>query len=58
MVEGGGFFLGAGEVLELDIRKYSLTADMARIHPMVEEVEVDLSDVEGQGFYVARAYTR
>ncbi|TEU11547.1 carboxypeptidase regulatory-like domain-containing protein, partial [Candidatus Bathyarchaeota archaeon] len=53
MAEGEAFILGAGEVLELDIRKYSLTADMARIHPMVEEVEVDLSEVEGQGFYVA-----
>jgi hypothetical protein len=53
MAEGEGFTLGAGEVLELDIRKYSLMADMARIYPMVEEVEVDLSEVEGQGFYVA-----
>jgi hypothetical protein len=53
MVEGEGFILGAGEVLELDIRKYSLTADIARIHPMVEEVKADLSDVEEQGFYVA-----
>ncbi len=53
MVEGGGFILGAGEVLEIDIRKYSLVADMTRIHPMVEEVEADLSEVEGQGFYVA-----
>jgi hypothetical protein len=53
ITEGEGFALGAGEILELDIRKYSLTADLTRIHPMVEEVEVDLSDVEGQGFYVA-----
>jgi len=53
MVEGAGFTLGAGEVMELDIRKYSLTADMARINPMVEEAEADLSEVEGQGFYVA-----
>ena len=53
MVEGEGFILGAGEVLELDIRKYSLLADMVRIYPMVEEVEVELSEVEEQGFYVA-----
>ena len=53
MVEGEGFRLGAGEVLELDIRRYSLVADMARIGPMIEEAEDELSEVEEQGFYVA-----
>jgi hypothetical protein len=53
MVEGEGFRLGAGEVLDLDIRKYSLMADMTRIDPMIEEVEGQLSEVEDQGFYVA-----
>ena len=53
MVEGAGFTLGAGEVLELDIRRYSLAADMARIGPMIEEAEEELSQVEEQGFYVA-----
>jgi hypothetical protein len=53
VVEGEGFILGAGEVMELDTRKYSLATDVARFGPMVEEVEVELSEVEGQGFYVA-----
>ena len=53
MVEGGGFKLGAGEVASLDIRRYSLTADMARVDPLVDETMANLTDVEERGFYVA-----
>ena len=53
MVDGEGFTLEAGEVLDLDIRRYSLAADMTRIGPMIAEAEDELSEVEEQGFYVA-----
>ncbi len=53
MSEGEGFVLGAGEFAHLDIRRYSLTADLARIDPLIKETEANLTDVEDRGFYIA-----
>lgn len=53
MSEGEGFMLEAGEVACLDIRRYSLMADLARIEPLIGETEANLTMVEGSGFYVA-----
>jgi hypothetical protein len=52
MLEGDEFTLGAGETLELDIRKYSLTSDLVRIAPLMEQAEAEMDDVEEDGFYV------
>lgn len=52
MVEGEGFKLGAGEILDLDIRKYVLITDLDRIAILMEEAENELSEVEERGFYV------
>jgi hypothetical protein len=53
MSEGEGFVLGAAEVAHLDIRRYSLMADLARIDPLIKETEANLTDVEDKGFYIA-----
>jgi hypothetical protein len=52
MTEGEGFTLEAGEILELDVRRYSLASDLVRIAPLMEEAEAELADVEAQGFYI------
>jgi hypothetical protein len=52
MVEGEGFTLEAGEILELDIRGYSLASDLIRIAPLMEAAEAELAEVEEDGFYV------
>ncbi len=52
MVEGEGFKLGASEILDLDIRRYVLMADLSRIDPLMEEAEDELSEAEEMGFYV------
>jgi hypothetical protein len=53
MSEGGSLVLEAGEVAYLDIRKYSLMADMARIDPLIKETDANLTEVEERGFYIA-----
>jgi hypothetical protein len=52
MLEGEEFTLEAGEILELDIRKYSLASDLVRIAPLMERAEDELDNVEEDGFYV------
>ena len=52
MIEGAGFTLEAGEILEIDIRKYSLASDLTRIAPLMVEAEAELAEVEEDGFYV------
>jgi hypothetical protein len=51
--EGEGFMLEAGEVACLDVRRYSLLADMTRIEPLIGETDANLTVVESSGFYVA-----
>ncbi|MDH5199716.1 MAG: hypothetical protein OEW93_02410, partial [Candidatus Bathyarchaeota archaeon] len=53
MSEGEGFVLEAGEDAYLDIRRYSLMADLARVDPLIKETEANLTDVEDRGFYIA-----
>jgi len=53
MSEGDGFTLSEGEVLELDVRKYALTADLAVLEGLRGEVEVNITGVEEKGFFTS-----
>jgi hypothetical protein len=51
MVEGDCFIMGGGEVMRLDIRKYSLRFDLIRVEQLRDEVAANLTLVESKGFY-------
>ena len=51
--EGDGFMLGAGEVFDLDIREYSLAHDLVKLERLRDEIEDNLTLMEGEGFYTA-----
>ncbi|MCW3978566.1 MAG: hypothetical protein NWF12_02350, partial [Candidatus Bathyarchaeota archaeon] len=52
MVEGDHFLLGEGEVLQLDIRKYSLRSDLNKMERLIDALEANLTAVEESGFYL------
>ena len=45
--------LDSGEVVRIDLEKYSLRSDLMLVDRMVEEAEANITKAEGQGFYVA-----
>ena len=51
MVEGDGFNLGAKEVLDIDIRGYSLLADLEKVETLRSEAEANVTSMEAKGFY-------
>lgn len=53
MVEGDHFMLGEGEVLQLDVRKYSLRSDLDKMERLIDTLEANLTAVEESGFYLA-----
>ena len=53
MTEGEGLELRAGDTKQLDIRRYSLIADLARLDPLINETEFSVAEVEEKGFYVS-----
>jgi len=53
MSEGDGFILSEGEVLRLDVRKYSVLADLAVLEALSREVEVNITGVEEKGFFAS-----
>jgi len=52
MVEGDTFLLGDGELLHLDMRKYSLQSDLHRVEGLIDELEANLTAAEANGFYL------
>ena len=53
IVEDGGFTLGEGEVLRLDVSKYCLRNDLGKVEALIERVEGNLTKFESEGFYTA-----
>ncbi len=53
MVDGDHFLLGEGEVLQLDVRKYSLWFDLKKVEGLIDKLEANLTAVEDSGFYLA-----
>jgi len=53
IVEGDGFVLRPGEVVRLDIRKYSLGADVAKVQAIGDRVDANITKAEERGFYTA-----
>ncbi len=53
IVEDGGFILGEGEVLTLDIGKYCLRNDLGKVEALTERMEENLTRFESEGFYTA-----
>lgn len=51
--EGDNFVLGVGEVVDLDIRKYSLASDLIKLEKLSVDVEQNLTRMESTGFYTA-----
>ncbi|UCD45489.1 MAG: ABC transporter permease [Candidatus Bathyarchaeota archaeon] len=51
--DGDDFVLGAGEVVDLDIRKYSLASDLVMLEKLRVDVEQNLTRMESAGFYTA-----
>jgi len=52
MVEGDHFLLGEGELLQLDIRKYSLQSDLDKVERLRDGLDANLTSVEAKGFYI------
>jgi len=51
MVEGDGFNLDAGEVLDLDVREFSIRFDLLKVESLKGEVEANVTKLEEKGFY-------
>ena len=49
--EGDGFVLEIGEIIDLDIRKYSLAHDLMKLEELRGEVGNNLTLMESEGFY-------
>jgi hypothetical protein len=52
MVEDEPFLLGEGELLRLDLRKYSLKSDLDKVERIINRLEANMTTVENSGFYL------
>ncbi len=51
LTEDGGFTLGRGEVLRIDVEEYSLRSDLKTVRLLTEEIEANITNIEKMGFY-------
>jgi len=50
----GGFILGQGEILELELGKYSLVNDFEAVESAIHSSEEHIKEVESQGYYMSQ----